>query len=257
MGKRRYFYIALLFLIGCLSSCASPISNGIAQQDELRVGLYKGSPTSIVLGDTEDKNRGISYELGSDLAKELNVKYNPVVFAKNDDVMRTIKEGKIDLVFTNITTSRKEFIAFSDPAIRIEKGYLVSPKSNINSLMEIDQKGVRVGISMGSSSEKELREILKNAQLVITTSTSSAIEMLKKGELDAFSTNKAILFEMSDHVLGSRVLEGVIGFESMGLGVPITRSEVVPYLNQFIQQEKRNGRFEEIVKNSGLRGVAK
>ncbi|NDG04464.1 MAG: glycosyltransferase, partial [Alphaproteobacteria bacterium] len=51
------------------------------------------------------------------------------------------------------------------------------------------------------------------ARVVPVASVKVGGEQLAQGQLDAFATNKAILFEMSDGVPGSRVLEGRWGLE--------------------------------------------
>jgi polar amino acid transport system substrate-binding protein len=80
--------------------------------------------------------------------------------------------------------------------------------------------------------------------------------MLKAGRIDAFSSNKAILFEMSDSIPGSRVLADVIGYESMAIGVPKDRAAAIPKVNLWIDSVNTSGKLAEIVAHSGLRGVA-
>jgi polar amino acid transport system substrate-binding protein len=49
--------------------------------------------------------------------------------------------------------------------------------------------------------------------------------MLSQGRLNAFATNKAILFEMSDSLPGSRVLDGRWGVEHLAIAIPKNRGE--------------------------------
>jgi polar amino acid transport system substrate-binding protein len=88
------------------------------------------------------------------------------------------------------------------------------------------------------------------------SSTKETVEQLASGKIDAFSSNKGILFELSDQVAGSRVMPEVIGYESMALGVPIDRPNVKPYLDQFVQSLSASGELASIISRSGLRGVA-
>jgi len=75
-------------------------------------------------------------------------------------------------------------------------------------------------VSEGSTSEATLSPELKNATLVRASSLDAAIGMLSTGKLDAFATHKAILFEMSDRIPGSRVLAGRYGLEGFAIGIP-------------------------------------
>ena len=81
--------------------------------------------------------------------------------------------------------------------------------------------------------------------------------MLLKGELDAFATNKAILFEMNQSLPGFRVLDGRWGTESMAIAIPKGREAALPYLRQFAKDVQANGLLAAMVSKSGLRGTVK
>ena len=87
------------------------------------------------------------------------------------------------------------------------------------------------------------------------SSTKETVEQLISGKIDAFSSNKGILFELSDQIPGSKVMPEVIGYESMALGVPIDRPSVKPQLDQFIQSLRASGQLNIIITRSSLRGV--
>src|SRR5690606_22586452 len=97
----------------------------------------------------------------------------------------------------------------------------------------VDATGVRVGVSAGSTSEGVLTRDLRQAAVVPVASLDAASQWLARGELDAFATNKAILFEMGDGLPGSRVLAGRWGLESLALGIPKGREEGLALLLEF------------------------
>ncbi|MBU3609465.1 transporter substrate-binding domain-containing protein [Polynucleobacter wuianus] len=220
------------------------------------MGLYKGTPTSILPAEEVNPVRGIGYELGRDLAAQLGIHYTPLVFEKNADVLAAVKNGEVDLVFTNASADRAKYIQFSKTVIRIEKGFLINPKSMIQSQAQINQPTTKIGYSVGSNSQSELPAIIPKATLVQTTSTKQAIAMLKAGEIDGFSSNKAILFEMASSVPGSRVLPDVIGYENLALGTPIARQDSARYLNEFVDQMITSGKLNIFIQRSGIQGLA-
>lgn len=247
--------VAGIIAVGILSACATSIKNDIAPTGVLRMGLYQGSPTSYLADGGITDNRGIGFGLGKQFSNAMDLPYKPIVYSKNADVMDAIKDDKVDLVFTNATVARAKFIQFSEPVIRLEKGFLLSPKSKINNISELNNTNVRIGVSVGSSSEREVAELLSKAKLVNMSSTKETVEQLISGKIDAFSSNKGILFELSDQIPGSKVMPEVIGYESMALGVPIDRPSVKPQLDQFIQSLRASGQLNVIIARSGLRGV--
>lgn len=254
-SMRSYLALGLASIV--LLACAAGPQEQIAPQGTLKMGLYKGSPTSYLEDGNLLQNRGIGFMLGKQLATYSKLPYQPVVYGKNADVLDAVRDDRVDLVFTNATPARAKFIQFSEPVLKLEKGFLLAPKSKVKSIADLNRSDVKVGISVGSSSEKELPEILSKTVIVKMNSTKETIEALTAGKIDAFSTNKAILFELSDQVPGSRVMPEVIAYESIALGVPIGRPNVKPYLDQFIQSLQNSGELDIIIRNSGLRGVAK
>ena len=88
-----------------------------------------------------------------------------------------------------------------------------------------------------------------------TTSTKQAIELLKSGELDGFSTNKAILFEMSDRISGTRVLDGHWGLEHIALAIPPGREAGMAYLREFLSAAKSSDLVMRAAARAGLRGI--
>ena len=80
--------------------------------------------------------------------------------------------------------------------------------------------------------------------------------MLKAGRIDAFSSNKAILYEISDSVPGSKVLPDVIAYELISIGVPKEKSALITKINDWIKTMKAGGKIDPMVQRAGLRGVA-
>jgi polar amino acid transport system substrate-binding protein len=134
---------------------------------------------------------------------------------------------------------------------------LISPRSKIQSDSQINQKGVKIGFSVGSNSQTELPTLIPNASLVATSSTKQAIALLESGQLDGFSTNKAILYEMASAIPGAKVLPSVIGYEYLALGVPRERHINDQILNEFIDQMRASGGLQAIITRSGIQGLSK
>jgi polar amino acid transport system substrate-binding protein len=255
-SKRALMRLWLVCLIGSFVVCTHAPLRAQSSSNELKVGLYTGSPTSVIVSAKPEETTGMGFELGGALAKEWGRTFMPVIFPKNADVFNAIKDQKVDLVFTNASPARAKVIAFSEPVLKIERGYWVPPQSKVHSEQDVDQVGVRVGVSVGSSSEIEMAEKLKKATLVRTTSSQQAIDLLKAGQLDVFTTNKAILFDMSDAVQGSVVLPDVIGYEYISLGVPLSQGQQIEAINQWIHRLRQTDQLKAMIKRSGLRGTA-
>jgi len=256
--SRRSLVFSLALLSACASLSADPNAaavGALAPTGKLRVGLYPGTPTSII-GDPASSNaKGIGFELGRELARRSGVPFEPIVFPKNAEVLAAARAGSVDMVFTNATPARMSDLDFSPTVLQVELGYLVPARSAIVTLDEIDRAGVRVGVSEGSTSEATLSRQFRNATVVRTASLKAAIDLLAQGKLDAFATNKATLYEMSNDLQGSRALAGRWGLENFAIGIPKGREAALPWVSSFVRDAKANGAVARAVERAGLRGT--
>jgi polar amino acid transport system substrate-binding protein len=254
----------LACIVTLVAACAGPAAPrpdaaalaALAPTGKLRAALYVGSPTSVLMGADGKPARGVAYDLGAELARAAGVPYEPVVFPNNEKVLEAARAGSVDVIFTNATAARAQFIDFAPTLFELEKSYLVTGSSSLRTHADIDRAGVRVGVSRGSSSAGELAGLLKNATLVPQPSLDEARRALAERSIDAFATNSAILFEMSERLPGSRVLAGSWGGEAISFGIPKGRAAARPFLDQFAAHVRANGAVRAAIERAGLRGYS-
>lgn len=227
----------------------------LAPAGKLRVGLYAGSPTSLIADSASGEARGVGHDLGRALAASLGVAFEPVVFPTSAGVLEAAKAGRVDLAFTNATPSRAKDLDFTPPVLDVELGYLVPAGSRIEDAAGVDRPGIRVGVSEGSTSQGVLSRGLREATVVPVPSLETAGRWLAQGRLEAFATNKAILFEMGEGLAGSRVLEGRWGVEHLALGIPKGRGPALEGLREFAESALRGGLVTRAAERAGLRGA--
>ena len=251
---------ALLAFVAIGSVSAPARADGEAQilapTGTLRIGIYPGSPTSMVT-DTSGKPHGLAYDLGRELAKRLGVAVDYVRFQRVADIVTAIHDGQVDFTVTNATPARANDVSFSQPVLSVELGFLVPANSPINKVDEIDRPGVKIGVTKGSTSERTLPQMFKNATIVPAESVKIAIAMFAGCALDLYATNKPTLFEMSDQMPGARILDGNWGLEHMAVAIPKGRERALPFLNHFVQDLRSGGTLEAIQQQAGLRGAVK
>lgn len=245
-------------IIGLLSASARADGEAklLAPSGTLRVGIYPGSPTSMVT-DAAGKPHGLAYDLGGELAKRLGVGVDYIRFQRVADIVTAIRDGQVDFTVTNATPARANEVSFSQPVLAIELGYLVPANSPIGKIEDIDKPGVNIGVTKGSTSERTLPTRFKSATIVSAESVKVAIGMFGSGEIDLYATNKPTLFEMSDQMPGAKILEGNWGAEHMAIAIPRGREAALPLLNRFVTDEQSSGALDTIRQQAGLRGAAK
>lgn len=253
---RRIFIVATV-LAGCAAPGVAPdVRNALAPTGTLRVAVYPGSPTSLVRGPGPQEMRGLTVELGRELARRLGVPAELVVFERVPQIVDALKAGKADFTVTNASPARAQDIDFTPPVVQLDTGYLVPANARFATVPQADAAGLRVGVSQGGTSHATLTRDLKAATVVPVASVVLAAEMLRKGELDAFASNKGILFEMADRVPGARVLDGRWGLEQLAVGVPKGREAGAAYLKAFVADAATQALVRQAAQRAGLRGLA-
>lgn len=232
-----------------------PMTRLLAPTGRLRVGLYPGSPGSLIVGDSLEEHKGLGYELGRAFAQYLDVVFDPVIFPTNGDILAQAKLELLDFVFVNATSVRAEYLAFAEPILFTDQTYLVGAHCQVQTIEQIDRAGLRVGVSAGSTSEATLPKLLRHAQVVSTDSLEEVVTLLSSVQIDAFATNKTILCELADQLDGARILEGAWGRESIAIGIPKSRAQGLPVLARFCAHIKQNGLLVEAVRRAGMRGA--
>lgn len=249
----------LVLLFGCstFQPAVDPaVRMLLAPTGELRVGVYLGSPTSLVRDPKTGESSGVALDLGRALGQRLGIPVKVFEFGRLALVLDALKAGQIDFTFTNATEARAQDMDFTRPLLQLELGYLVLSESPYKEISDIDRPSMRVGVTQGSSSQGVLTREFKSARVVPATSLKQAQDMLKEKKIDAFATNKAILFEMSDELSGSRVMDGRWGLENLAIAIPKGRDVARPFLNEFAASAQLNGQLQGAVKRAGLRGTA-
>ena len=264
-----WLLLALLGLGGCMRTwetgaavesarvgqLAPEVQQALAPTGVLRVGVYLGSPTSWVQDARTGASHGVAFELGHALGQALGVPVQVVRYPRVAEVMEGLKRSEVDMTFTNATVARAKYVDFTAPLIQLELGVLVPKGSAIQNFADVDRAGARLGVSQGSSSQGVLGQRLKLARLVPVASLDVAQQMLQRGDLDAFATNKGILFELSEQVPGSQVLTDRWGVENLAIAIPKGREAGRAYLNDFAQARVREGDVKRMSERAGLRGL--
>ncbi len=260
---RRSWLVGLLVAASLLAGCGAlapaigpDVRQALAPTGRLRVGVYPGSPTSMVTDAKTGQKAGVAYELGRELARQLGVPFEPVEYRRVAEVIDAMKAGTVDFTFTNASAARAKLVDYTDPLIDLELGYLVPPGSTLQGPVDIDRPGMKIGVSQGSTSQGRLTQAYKAAAVVPVASLKIGAEMLTQGQLDAYATNKAILFEMADGLPGARVLDGRWGLEHLAIAIPKGRERGLPFVRAFAAQAQASGRLQAIVQQAGLRGTA-
>ena len=257
---RRVFtaWIALGGVAGCAGAQVGAMLAAqvgvLAPAGALRIGVFLGNPSSL-LRDADGRERGVTVDLGRELAARLSVPARLLEFPRLAAVLDALEAGEIDFTITHATPARAARADFTPPLLEIELGYLLPPGSPIATIADVDREGVRVGVSQGSTSQGVLARRFARARVVPTPSLDAAHALLAGGQVDAFATSKAILHELADQLPGARILPGRWGLEQLAIAIPRGRDAAMPALRGFADDARARGLVRRAADRAGLRGL--
>ena len=179
----------------------------------------------------------------------------PVLYPSVGALLDGGKSGAWDVAFVGFSPARAKEWDFTALHMEIEFGYLIPGGSSISTMADVDRPGIRVAVQEKSQPDIFLSRTLKNAVVVRASSLAGTLEMLKSGKADVIFSIKPSLFEMSNQLPGSRVLDGRPGIDPHAMAMPKGRDLGVAYARKFVEDAKSEGLVKAAIERAGMRGA--
>jgi polar amino acid transport system substrate-binding protein len=247
-----------LLLTGCAGMHTAPspeARQALAPTGKLRVGLQLGSPHNVIRDSVSGEMKGVGFDLGKELARRMGVPFEPVLYPSVGALLDAGKSGAWDVAFVGFSPARAKEWDFTALHLEIEFGYLIPGGSSISTMADVERPGIRVAVQEKSGPDVFFSRTLKNAVVIRASSNPGALEALKSGRADVMGSIKPILFEMSNQLPGSRVLDGRPGIDPHAMAMPKGRDLGVAYARQFIEDAKSEGLVKAAIERVGMRGA--
>lgn len=194
---------------------------------------------------------GFDDELAHDLAKalEVEIEYVPTTWST---LMDDTLDGKFDLAICGITVTetRKEQALMSNGYLGNGKTILIRAEDTdkYNSLEDINLPEVRVMENPGGLNEKFARENLPDAELIIYEKNMEIPGLIAAGEADVMITEimEAGYYVGQDDRLAAPLIYEPFTNGQLGVLMPKGSEDLLEYVNDFLDEEKNNGRIDEL-----------
>lgn len=242
-----------ILLSGCSSVDTAPTTEerlALAPTGKLRAAMVITNPVHATKDPSSGEMKGIAIDLGKEMARRLGVPFEVVGYSGGAALIASATSGQWDIAFVGVPVGE-----MSAPYLQIEMGYLVPKDSQISQISEVDRRDVRIALQETGGADTLLTPTIREATLVRRPTIADAVEAVRSGNADAMAGIKTYLIPASERLPGSRVLEGRIGVEPTGIGVPKGNLVGAAYVRRFVDTAKSEGLVKAAIEKAGIRGV--
>lgn len=226
----------------------------LAPTGVLRAGINMAN-IFLVTGETpEGHPEGVSPNMARAIADKLGVDISYVPCETPGGTAEAIKNNSCDIVLIADEPARAEFITFTDAYVEIEATYVVPAGSNLQTIEDVDQAGVRIAVSGTSAYDLYLTRTLQNAELHRAGGLPAAVELFAAEKLDALAGLRPALIDNIANLPGARMLEGRFMAVEQAIGTQLKNTAAATFLQEFIAEAKASGRVAELIKRHGVDG---
>ena len=205
MKKAVVFTLVLLL---CNFAAGAVLAEDLAkvkEKGEIKMAMSGQYPPFNFVND-KNQLTGFDVEIGQAVAKRMGIKAVPLSTAW-DGIIAGLLANKYELICGSmaITPERLKSIDFSDPYYRSGAQLFVKKDSAVKSVADL--KGKKVGVTLGTTYEKWVRENITDADVRTYKGVPDMILEVSYGRIDGFITDKivgalAIKKEWITHLFG-------------------------------------------------------
>ena len=204
----------------------------VKRTGKVRMGVFE-YPPYFVRNKASGEWEGAMVEMGKDIAKELDVKYEPVEVGGFAESVLSLQAGKVDMNFgLQATPKRATAIDFAGPIYWIEWVTVNNPKFHGKVWADYNKPEVKVAVMTGTSDSLLLSKMAPKATKIEMQDIAQVALAVSSGRADAFTTT----------VLASMVMKT----KNPGLGDfvnPTPRVALPGYIGLRLEDDQRWSKF--------------
>ncbi|WP_341796231.1 MULTISPECIES: transporter substrate-binding domain-containing protein [unclassified Pseudomonas] len=237
-----------------MTTITPAVLDDLAPGGVMHAAINFGNPVLAQRGPNGEP-QGVSVALAKALAQELGVKLEMRTFDAAGKVFAALDEGVWNLAFLAIDPVREAQISFSEPYVIIEGTYLVERDSPFQSVVDLDQAGLKLAVGKGAAYDLFLTRTLKNAELERADTSAGAVDLFLEQKLDAAAGVRQPLQKVADLDPRYRVLGDAFTSIRQAMAVPRGRDAGAAYVRAFVERKKAEGFIHAALAQSGQADV--
>lgn len=242
--------------VGCAktennSDSETPTLDAIRERGTLIMGTESTYPPFefIVIENGESVGVGMDVALGQAIADKLGVKLQTSEMAF-DSLIPAVQAGTVDIAASiTPTAERREAVDFSVNYYDTTNCFLVRAADADVFTSKESFDGKIIGAQQGTAQNTLLMEEMTNAQSLILPKTSTLIQELKTGNIDAICLEKPVADCYAAAYNGELVVCSFeLSVDDGGVAVPVAKGQedLLAFVDEVIEEMKANGEMQKI-----------
>ncbi|MEO3430121.1 transporter substrate-binding domain-containing protein [Pelagibius sp. CAU 1746] len=226
----------------------------LSEPTKLRVGINLGNILLVTGKGPAGEPQGVAPDLAAEAARRLGVEVAYRTYPMPGELADALEHDEWDIGLIAVEPKRAESIAFCEPYVEIEGGYLVPPDSPIKAIEDVDRPGLRIAVANRAAYDLYLSRSLKHAELCRAEGLGGAFELFVDENLDALAGLKPALLDNAASLPGSRVLDGNFSTVGQAIGTKPRNAALKAFLDAFTADAKAVGLVAELIDKHGVSG---
>ncbi|GGN72198.1 glutamate ABC transporter substrate-binding protein [Nocardia rhizosphaerihabitans] len=230
------------------STSGGPTVDAIRARGRLIVGLDAGSNLFSFRDPLTGRIVGFDADIAREIARDLLGNPDLIEYRSlaSEERERALREHTVDLIAKTmtITCERKERVAFSTVYLRADQRVLAVKNSGINGLADL--AGKRVCVARGTTSLDHIRRDQPAATILTVPTWADCLVVLQQRQVDAVSTDDAILAGLAAQDPYTEVVGESISAEPYGIGIPKGDDDLVRFVNATLERIRNDGTWVRI-----------
>src|SRR5215467_1806146 len=227
---------------------AASFMRSVHERGKLVVGVSQDTLLFGYLNPSTNQLEGFDIDIAREVSRAMFGDYNHIELKVTSVAQRipALKDGSVDMVARTFTTNcaRWTDIDFSTVYYSSGQSLLVLKSSPYRSMQDLS--GKRVCAAAGSTSIANIQKQPSKPIAVGLPDHSDCLVALQRGEVDAVSTDEAILLGLAAQDPGVMVVGDKFTDEPYALGISQAHSEFVRFVNAVLERLRADGTWTAI-----------
>lgn len=245
--------IALAAVVA-MPALADGLNDELAPTGKLRVAIAI-SPAGGAFWSTKTEAgyAGVPVDLGKDMAAQIGVPVEYVVYQNSGQITDAAGKGGWDVTWLPKDPERETKMMFGLTYEVADATYIVKAGSSVTNFATLDQPGIKVAAVNATTTMRGAVAHLKNAKVTGYQTYDEIFGLLKSGEIDAFALSRDQLNKMAQKIPGTKVLDETFKKTVTAVAVPLGHQRALSFVTRFMTEAVTSGVLRKTYDNNGLK----